>query len=152
MNAIALLGEEHEVIALLLREIESGSGSDGTHQRYILRRVASLIETHMLIEEEIFYAAFHGAAQDDRDELLFFEALEEHHAIAQVMLPDVMRTGPGAAAFAGRLKALREQLEHHFAEEEEEMFPRMRQLMSDAELEALGQKMAKRRAEIGLVG
>jgi iron-sulfur cluster repair protein YtfE (RIC family) len=68
------------------------------------------------------------------------------------MLPDLMRTPLASPAFPGRLKALQEQLEHHFAEEEEEIFPRIKELVGDRQLEEMGVSMARRRAEIGLIG
>ena len=36
---------------------------------------------------------------------------------------------------------MKELLEHHIEEEESEMFPKARELFSDAELETLGQQM-----------
>jgi hypothetical protein len=152
MHAIVLLAAEHELMALLIRDLQRDRGADEMTKRYALRRLSALIGSHSTIEEEMFYAAFRKAATTPEDEVLYYEALAEHRALTELMLPDLMRTPLAAAAFPGRLKALQEQLEHHFAEEEEEIFPRIRELFDDRQLEDIGARMARRRTEIGLIG
>ena len=51
-----------------------------------------------------------------------FEALEEHRAVDELVLPDLKNTDPASHQFSGRAKVLRELVEHHADEEEEEMF------------------------------
>jgi hypothetical protein len=43
---------------------------------------------------------------------------------------------------------LKELIEHHAGEEEDEMFPRAQRLMEEAQLEELGRQMSERKAEI----
>jgi hemerythrin superfamily protein len=150
MNAISILAADHEAMALLVRDLERDG--DAMQQRHVMRRLATLIETHSLIEEEIFYPAFRAASIDPGDDIMYFEAVEEHRALTDLILPDLMRAAPGSTVFLGRLKALREHLEHHFAEEEEELFPRAQTLLADTVLDALGARMIRRRREIERAG
>jgi hemerythrin superfamily protein len=53
---------------------------------------------------------------------------------------------PGDDLYDAKVKVLGEMVEHHVEEEEEEMFPKMRELKLD--LQALGQELAARAAEL----
>jgi hemerythrin-like domain-containing protein len=77
-----------------------------------------------------------------------FEAREEHRAVEKLVLPDLEKTDPGDDAFAGRAKVLRELIEHHADEEEDDMFKKARKALSREELEKLGTRMAARKKEL----
>jgi hypothetical protein len=79
---------------------------------------------------------------------MFFEALEEHRAAGDLVLPDLLRTDVSSDQFGGRAKVLKELVEHHADEEEKEMFPRAKALMDKAQLRELGERMATRKAEL----
>lgn len=82
------------------------------------------------------------------DDKMYFEALEEHRAAGDMVLPDLLKTAPTSEKFSGRAKVLKELVEHHADEEEKEMFPRARRLLSKAELTELGQRMDERKKEL----
>ncbi|EJO91690.1 hemerythrin HHE cation binding domain-containing protein [Ectopseudomonas mendocina DLHK] len=73
--------------------------------------------------------------------MLAIEAKEEHRAVEALVLPDIKQTSPSTLEFAGRVKVLKELLEHHIEEEENDMFPQARKLLGKRELEDLGQAM-----------
>ncbi|MGS1012951.1 hypothetical protein ACVCL0_14925 [Rhodanobacter sp. UC4450_H17] len=79
---------------------------------------------------------------------MYFEALEEHRAAGDLVLPDLLDTDVGSEQFSGRAKVLRELVEHHVKEEEEEMFKEAKKLLSAAELKALGARMEQRKVEL----
>jgi hypothetical protein len=79
---------------------------------------------------------------------MFFEALEEHRAAGDLVLPDLLKTDVGSDQFSGRAKVLKELVEHHADEEEKEMFTRAQALMDKAQLQELGERMAARKAEL----
>jgi hemerythrin-like domain-containing protein len=106
-----------------------------------------MLKTHMHLEEEIFYPAYKAVAEKKSDEKLFYEAKEEHRA-AERTLKDLKRSDVASVAFGGKAKVLLELVEHHAEEEESEMFPRARELMSKAELLELGKQMQQRKHEI----
>ena len=47
-----------------------------------------------------------------------------------------------------KLTVMKENLEHHIEEEEDDMFKKARQVMDEAELEELGERMSARKAEL----
>jgi hemerythrin-like domain-containing protein len=64
------------------------------------------------------------------------------------VLPDLVKTDTSSAAFSGRVKVLKELVEHHAEEEEKEMFPRARKLLSIDRLKEIGSQMEQRKQEI----
>src|SRR3546814_1785888 len=62
--------------------------------------------------------------------LFRYEAKEEHRAVEKLVLPDLFKTDAGTVVFAGRAKVLKDLIEHHAEEEEKEMFPRAKKLLS----------------------
>jgi hemerythrin-like domain-containing protein len=147
MDAIQLLKSDHQEVKGLLAELAE------TTSRAIKRR-AELIETiqtkllaHATIEEEIFYPAYRDAGGKEQEKM-YYEALEEHRAAKDLVLPDLFKTKPDSEQFSGRAKVLKELIEHHIEEEEDEMFKQAKQLLDKSKLQSLGETMAERKKEL----
>lgn len=152
MNAIQLLKEDHKKVRSLLAELEATTRRAAKKRTDLLATIAREIEIHTTLEEEIFYPAFKQSGKVADDDKLYFEALEEHRAAGDMVLPDLQRTAPDSEQFSGRAKVLKELVEHHAGEEEREMFPRARELLSAAELRDLGERMAERKRQLLAAG
>jgi hemerythrin superfamily protein len=148
MDAIALLKQDHKTVKALLAELADTTNRAQKTRTELLQKIATEIEAHTTIEEEIFYPAFKAAGEKADDGKMFFEALEEHRAAGDLVLPDLLKTDVQSDQFGGRAKVLKELIEHHADEEEKGMFPRARELMDKAQLEQLGERMAQRKAEL----
>ena len=148
MDAIALLKQDHKAVKALLTELADTTNRAQKTRTELLQKIATEIKVHAAIEEEIFYPAFKAAGEKADDGKMFFEALEEHRAAGDLVLPDLLKTDVQSDQFGGRAKVLKELIEHHADEEEKEMFPRARELMDKAQLERLGERMAQRKAEL----
>ena len=148
MDAITLLKQDHEKVRGLLTELADTTNRAEKTRTELLQKIAAEIKAHTTIEEEIFYPAFKAAGEKADDSKMFFEALEEHRAAGDLVLPDLLKTDVQSDQFGGRAKVLKELIEHHAGEEEKEMFPRARELMDKAQLMDLGERMALRKAEL----
>ena len=148
MDAIALLKQDHKAVKALLTELADTTNRAQKTRTELLQKIATEIKAHATIEEEIFYPAFKAAGEKADDGKMFFEALEEHRAAGDLVLPDLLGTDVQSDQFGGRAKVLKELVEHHADEEEKEMFPRARRLLSKAELMELGQRMDERKKEL----
>jgi hemerythrin-like domain-containing protein len=147
MDAIDLLTRDHKKVRKLLAQL-SETGDSADHEREeLLAKIEHELEVHTAIEEEIFYPAFKEAGGKEGAKM-FYEAVEEHRAVSELVLPDLDNITPTSERFAGRAKVLRELVEHHAEEEEDEMFPRAKKLFSKEQLEELGQRMEQRRKEL----
>ncbi|RCL97194.1 hypothetical protein PA92_04397 [Pseudomonas aeruginosa] len=137
MNAIELLVHDHETVKKLLNELSETTERALKKRSELLGRLELELVLHTAIEEDIFYPAIRESG--GKEELkMYYEAKEEHRTVDSLVLPDLKRTRPDTVQFAGRVKVLKELLEHHIEEEEGELFPRARQLLDAAALKQLG--------------
>jgi hemerythrin superfamily protein len=142
MDALELLKQDHKTVKGLFKEVEE---TDQKMQKQVFDRIKTELETHTHIEESVFYPAMqkHEELKD-----MVLESLEEHKQV-KTLLIDLDNLSSDSEEFEPKLKVLMENIEHHAEEEEEEkMFPKVRQLVNKAELEQLGQELeaAKRQS------
>jgi hemerythrin superfamily protein len=130
-GATDLLVHHHRLVEQLFERLESSrKGFDGT-----LRELADDLAAHISIEERLFYPAVRKVGPE-----VILEGLEEH-AMGRFALRRLLGTRASDKELKTRLKALKELMTTHHHEEERELFPAVRRLMSDAVLEKLGAKM-----------
>jgi hemerythrin superfamily protein len=144
MDAIELLKRDHDHVRELLDELSKTTKRSVKKRHELLEKIHEELMIHTTIEEEIFYPAFRDADGTEHKEM-FYEAQEEHRAVEKLVLPDLEDTDVGADEFAGRVKVLKELIEHHAEEEEKEMFPRARKSFSKDKLKQLGEQLAERK-------
>ena len=148
MDAITLLTEDHRKVRKLLEDLEKTTNRAEKKRADLLAQIARELEVHTTIEEEIFYPAFKEAGQKSEDDKMYFEAMEEHRAAGDLVLPDLLKTNVTSDQFSGRAKVLKELVEHHADEEEKEMFPRARKLLGKQALVELREQLAARKREL----
>lgn len=142
MKATTLLTRQHTKAHAALTKLASGKGT-----KALLNELATELVAHMVIEETIFYPAVREVKKD-----LILESYEEH-ALAQLSLKRLLATPLGTEVFEARATTLKELIEHHVEEEEEEMFPKVQDGIDEEELELLGTRMEamfNQAAEMGL--
>jgi iron-sulfur cluster repair protein YtfE (RIC family) len=134
MKATDLLEQQHRKVKALFKKLENGRGDAGA----LLRELADDLTAHMAIEHELFYPAVIGL-----DEGMVSESFEEH-ALAELALKRLLATDPSEQSFKAKVTALRELIEHHVQEEEEELFPEVDKEIDEEQLKALGKEMKAR--------
>jgi hemerythrin superfamily protein len=152
MNAIELLKADHEKVRGLFEELTNTTSRAEKTRVQLLEKIRLELDVHTTIEEEIFYPAFREAAENSEDKEMIFEALEEHRAAGELVMPDLLETEVGTEQFGGRAKVLKDLVEHHAEEEEKEMFKRARALFDRDQLAELGERMAARKQELMAAG
>ena len=136
MNAIDLLKHQHRDVEDLFEEFEgAGEGAKKTRER-ICREISDQLAIHAELEEKLFYPE---SKQAQTEELLR-ESLEEHLQMKR-MIADLMEAGPEDEQFEAKMTVLKEEVEHHVKEEEEELFPKVKKACSKEELDDLGARM-----------
>ena len=143
-DAIALLKQDHEKVRTLLGTFEK-AGS-GARRDKLFAQIEQELKVHTTIEEEIFYPAFREAGKKKDDQVMVYEAVHEHHMV-DVALPEA-KQGADNEDLKAKAKVVKELVEHHADEEEQDMFPRARKLMTRDELRDLGERMAARKREL----
>ncbi|HYC59187.1 MAG TPA: hemerythrin domain-containing protein [Thermoanaerobaculia bacterium] len=146
-NAITMLKSDHATVKRLLRELAETSERAVKQRESLVLQIERELKTHAQLEEEVFYPAFKAAAAKTDAEELFYEAAEEHH-VADMVLPALKAANPKSHEFKAKAKVLKDLIEHHIKEEEQQMFAVARQLWDEDQLRELGDIMQARRDSI----
>lgn len=145
MNAIDLLKADHQKVKAILAQLSESTERATKKRVELLDKLEMEISIHTKLEEEILYPAFKEAGAKEQD-IMYFEAKEEHRTVDSLVLPDLKQTDPGTPEFSGRVKVVKELLEHHIEEEETAMFPQAKKLLGKAKLDDLGAQMEAMKA------
>lgn len=140
MNAIDLLKADHEKVKGILSQLSDSTDRAVKKRMELLEKLELEVSIHTQLEEEILYPAYKAAGGKAEAEM-YYEAKEEHRTVDSLVLPDLKDTDPKSPEFAGRVKVIKELLEHHIEEEETEMFPHAKKILGKAKLDELGDQM-----------
>ncbi|MEB0040407.1 MULTISPECIES: hemerythrin domain-containing protein [unclassified Pseudomonas] len=147
MNAIDMLVQDHVRVKEILTQLSESSDRALKKRADLLTKLEMELIIHTQLEEEILYPAFKAAGSKEQD-IMYYEAKEEHRTVDSLVLPDLKVTDPSTPEFAGRVKVVKELLEHHIEEEEEEMFPQCEELLGKEKLEEIGKEMEVMKAQL----
>jgi len=128
MNAIALLKAQHEKVTQALEAVHEDGADAGQ-----IEMIANELVAHMVIEEHLFYPRIRELMPE-----MIGESFEEH-AVARFELARLITAH--AVDVKTRALVLKELLEHHIEEEEEEMFTKVSRSLDATELTDLGVNM-----------
>jgi len=143
IDAIELLTQQHREVKEMFDRFENMTDRAKVSKKKLADEICNALIMHTTIEEEIYYPATREASEETED--MVDEAVVEH-ASAKDLIAQIMEMDPGDDLYDAKVKVLGEMVEHHVQEEEEEMFPKTRELKLD--LKALGQEMKARQMEI----
>ncbi len=133
-NILTTLKKEHEEVRALFEELKGTTDRALKGRAELLAEIESKLMPHAKWEEAVFYPAFQARA--DRDGLqAHAEALLEHAAVEETVMPNVKASDVATPEFAGRAKVFAEFVDHHAKEEEKTMFSMAREMFSADELE-----------------
>ena len=141
-NGLQLLSEDHRKVEGLFAQFEKASGASAKEK--IVRQICTELKVHTMIEEEIFYPEINGKVEKDALD----EAYVEHDS-AKLLVNELEAAEPDESFYDAKVKVLQELIEHHVKEEEKErdnLFQQTR--AADVDLEALGERLAARKAEL----
>jgi len=130
MKATALLKQQHDEVKAIFKSLEHGNGN----AQALLDKLATSLAAHMVIEQTLFYPAMIDVKED-----LVLESYEEH-AVARFALKRVLKADRGDASFKAKITTLRELIDHHVVEEEQDLFPKAEKVLGEGS-EALAMQM-----------
>lgn len=134
MNAIDFLIGQHRAMEAKMDALMDADKSSAKAR--LLEQVGDELTVHIASEEELFYPAVNALRTQD----ILLESLEEHLSLKR-LLADLLELRATDQTFEPKFKVLKEQAEHHHEEEEYNLFPRVRNLLNEVQLEALGLEM-----------
>ena len=143
-NAIELLKEDHRKVKKLLEQGDETTQNAVKTRTEVLEKIKAEMQVHEAIEEEIFYPALqqHEKAKD-----IVLEGYEEHHVV-DVILAELDDVSVEDERWAAKFSVMKENVEHHIEEEEDDMFKKAKQIFSDDELSELGERMEAKKKQL----
>jgi hemerythrin superfamily protein len=143
MDAIGMLIADHKKVQKAFKDFEKlKEGSSKRGKSDIVRQTCTDLTIHATIEEEIFYPAVRKAIKD----MDIMDEATVEHAGAKELIAQLESMQPGDDLYDAKFTVLGENVNHHIREEQNEMFPKVRKTRLD--LNALGEQMAQRKAEL----
>jgi hemerythrin superfamily protein len=148
MRATQLLKKDHATVKRLFARFRQTSVRAQKTRQAVVDRIATELEIHAQIEEEIFYPAMRAVPKAT---LLLREAHEEHEQVKSLVAE--LQSAEDAASVAEKVKDLRQAVLHHATEEERDMFP-LAETLGREKLQQLGQLLYARKQQVkhGLIG
>jgi hemerythrin-like domain-containing protein len=139
MTAMELLKKDHQKAMSLIVELEAADRQVGTVQTNtdVFNHLNELLMMHALIEEEVFYRAM-KEFDESRD---LARSLRKEHKIFERLLSYLSTMAPNVEEFQSALEDLRESVERHIDEEENELFPLAEELCEPQRLQEMGRRM-----------
>jgi hemerythrin superfamily protein len=141
-EATALLRADHKLVNELFDEYENAKSI--SQKRTLVQQICEELTVHAQIEEEIFYPAAKKALKDHE---LVPEATVEHqtlkYLIAQLLDENI---SDDKELYDAKVKVLSEYVKHHVKEEQNELFPKVKE--SKLDLIELGAQLQQRKEEL----
>ena len=139
-DAITMLKDDHRTVEQLFKRFEKAGERAFTEKRNIVDRIVEELSVHAAIEEQVFYPVVRATVPRAEDQTL--ESLEEHHIVKWV-LSELDSMSPEDERFVPKVTVLIENVRHHVKEEEQDLFPMVRDKLSRDSLRDVGELMGK---------
>lgn len=133
MDAFEILRQDHQKVSGIFQQIEKGAGN----QEQLFRQLKQELNLHAQIEETILYPALQQQSETSE---ITKEAYEEHQEVKD-LLAELEAMSPGEEDWDSLIQELKASVEHHVEEEEGEMFSRAREVLSQQQIEEIGQRI-----------
>ncbi len=131
MDIFELIKADHRKVEKIFSELQSTNSSKKLDQGF--KQLYQELNLHAQVEELTFYPSIRN--YEGTEELL--EEAEEEHTEVKVMLEQMKSIDSSSAEFKEKISQLKEAVQHHVQEEENEVFPKVRQMMNEEELKQL---------------
>lgn len=144
MDPIAIIKDDHKMVKDLFTEFEKFGDDAVAGKRTVVEQIIAALTMHAEMEETILYPKLRDLFPSEDDPLVG-EAYAEH-AAAKAILEELKTLEPTDSEYAGKVKALKDTIEHHVREEEGELLPKAKEKLSADDLRVMGEEMTSFRA------
>ncbi len=144
MDAFKLLKQDHEKVAGIFEKLEPTTERALKTREELFAQLKGELDVHAEVEEQIFYPAIKDAEETHE---ITLEAYEEHNVV-KTLLAELDAEPKDTEEWKAKLTVLKENVEHHVEEEEEEMFPKARKVLDKELVEDLGTRMEEAKAKL----
>lgn len=142
MDAINLLKQDHRTVEKLFHEFQLAKGV--TDQEELCQRICTQLEVHSALEEQCFYPGVRSVAgMDDKVD----ESLREHGEVKR-LCGQLKSMTARDSQLQSCMTELKQAVEHHVKEEEQEMFPNVREACDQQWLLGIAQAMEQQKTQL----
>jgi len=131
VDAFSILEDQHHEINKLFASFEAMGQKAFLRKSKIVSEIVDKLNRHLRLEEEFLYPRV-----KDLDEEMVLESYEEHDLVKQ-MIEKIEHTDANDPIYQARVIVLKELVEHHVGEEENDFFPKLRKKLRKTEKEEL---------------
>lgn len=142
MDILDIIKADHRQVETLFSEIESTENPQKLYECF--NQLYQALNVHVEVEEQTFYPAIRNCQDVDK---LVDEAHKEHNQAKQI-LEDVSSFSPTSTEFKAKIRDLKQAVQHHVEEEENEIFPQVRKCMNEQEREKLGNEFEAAKSKV----
>ena len=139
-DVIEILSEDHREVEAMFTELETlmktRSGSDDELRKDLAEQITIELVRHSVAEEVAVYPQVKSKVSEEEA-----ERAKQEHAEAEKTLKALEKLDPDDPSFEQEMRKLMSEIREHVAEEEGEMFPHMREIMTQEELVDLGKRV-----------
>lgn len=145
MNALELLKFDHESVDTIFSKIMLTSSAEKARREELFGALKDALIRHAHAEEKVFYPPLREKKQSHD---IVEEGIHEHHVMEE-RLDKVASIPMDSDDWLDAMESLKECVQHHVREEENEIFPKARQLLGDDVLERMGDQIQDAKAQEG---
>lgn len=130
------LKEEHEILKDLL---EQAAECPPGERKKMLTRIEEELIPHARGEEKTLYAVMRLRSEEENNEEILAQANEAYaeHKVADQLIAELKKIDVKDEKWLGLFSVIKENLEHHIEEEEEDLFAQARELLGEVELQEI---------------
>ena len=143
MNLYEMLHRDHEKVKELFIQLERSGMSDDSRREQLFASLYRELNIHSQAEEKFLYSQLKG---EEETRELILESLDEHKDMKK-SLDKLESMDKATAEWTVTLRTLRENVEHHVEEEENELFPRARKVLEEDEAAGIAEDIESYKEE-----
>jgi hypothetical protein len=141
-DALTLLLQDHNEVRSAFKQYEELGDRAYEAKKDLAEKICCALTMHMAIKEEVFYPTVRDAIQDGE---ALVSKLVARCATAKELITQIRDMEADAGLFDVTVHALAQRIDHYIQEEENEIFPRVRE--SDLNLEFFALEILERKAQ-----
>lgn len=139
MNPFQILKQDHKKVTALLDEILETSERSTKNREQLFTEVKDSLDRHAKTEEDLLYPLLKEIKESH---LQTTESYEEH-SLMKIVLKELSSLATNHEDWLGKLKTLKDVVEHHVEEEEKTLFPMAEKLLSKDQLAEIQSQIAQ---------
>ena len=142
MSLIEMLEKDHVRIRSLFCDLEGAN--DPQELEDYFNKLSNILTIHAEAEEQVLYPE----SGNFEDTAQLTDKGQQEHDKGDQMVVEIKSISPNEPEFKEKVRELQEFMLNHLDEEENELFPRVRQCMNDEKLEQLATELQKTKASL----